>query len=120
MSLVHTLAIVAAIVATSEQWTLTYSPGELWASVPYVALLATVLLMMPQQAATASGERVVAGMLLTAASVLSIVYTAAVQKREDKPDHARLAVHYIVQSVLLVLVLVYASLARRKAGEGSE
>ena len=116
MGLAHTLAIVGAIVATSEQWTLTYSPGELWASVPYVALLATVLLMMPQNTTTTSGERVVTGMLLAVASVLSIVYTAAVQKREDKPDHARLAVHYIVQSVLLVLVLVYAFLARRNAG----
>lgn len=110
-ALLHCLVIVAAIVGTSDMWTLSIPPRQWWAALPIVAALSTVLLLTSKD--NVALQRTALG-LLAAASIASIVYTANVQDAAaaEQESADRRTVHYALQGLLLLGVLVRVTIIR--------
>lgn len=110
-ALLRCLVIVAAILGTSDMWTLSIAPRQWWAAVPMVAALSTVLLLASKD--NVALQRTALG-LLAAASIASIVYTANVQDAAaaEQDGASRRTAHFALQGVLLLGVVVHVAVVR--------
>ena len=110
-ALLQCLVIVAAILGTSDMWSLSIAPGQWWAALPMVAALSTVLLLASKD--NTALQRTALG-LLAASSIASIVYTATVQDAAEAEQEgaSRRTTHYALQGLLLLGVVLHVTIIR--------
>ena len=99
---VHCAISVAAILGTSDLWTLNIPPRQKLAGLPIAAALVTVLFITAAQNKENKAALYVSLALLAGISIASLFYTP----KSEEDLSARTITHYTLQGLLLLAVCV--------------